>query len=106
MAFDVGSGFSTLDCESSANEPDRIENAAYMIVVRAILCADPLGDIYHSEASFIQMRKTIHSTIVEQMVFPLVVALPPAPVNAALLTADARFFESLFGHLFQTIRNT
>ena len=27
-AFDVGSGFSTLDCESSANEPDRIENAA------------------------------------------------------------------------------
>ena len=51
------------------------------------------------------MRKTIRSAFVERMVFLLVKARPQALMNAALLAAAARFFELLFGHLFQSIRN-
>lgn len=42
--FDTGSGVvRVFDCETLANEPERLENAAYMIVVRAVFSADPLG---------------------------------------------------------------
>ena len=40
--FDNGSGVRVFDCETLANEPERLENAAYMIVVRAVFSADPL----------------------------------------------------------------
>ena len=41
--FDTGSGVvRVFDCETLANEPERLENAAYMIVVRAVFSADPL----------------------------------------------------------------
>ncbi len=42
--FDTGSGVvRAFDCETLANEPERLENAAYTIVVRAVFSADPLG---------------------------------------------------------------
>ncbi len=41
--FDNGSGVRVFDCETLVNEPERLENAAYMIVVRAVFSADPLG---------------------------------------------------------------
>ena len=63
------------------------------------------GIILASNASVIQMRKTIHSASTERMVFLLVEALPQAPMNAVLRAAAARFFESLFDHLFQSTRN-
>ena len=34
--FDNGNGVRTFDCETLAKEPERVENAAYMIVVRAV----------------------------------------------------------------------
>lgn len=34
--FDNGNGIRTFDCETLAKEPERVENAAYMIVVRAV----------------------------------------------------------------------
>ena len=34
--FDNGSGIRTFDCETLAKEPERVENAAYMLVVRAV----------------------------------------------------------------------
>ena len=41
--FDTGSGIvRVFDCETLAKEPERLENAAYMIVVRAVFSADPL----------------------------------------------------------------
>ena len=41
--FDTGSGVvRVFDCETLANEPERLENTAYMIVVRAVFSADPL----------------------------------------------------------------
>ena len=46
-------------------------------------------------ASVYTNAKTIHSTLVEQMVFLLVKALPQALMNAALRVAAARFWGSL-----------
>lgn len=50
-AFDNGNGIRAFDCETLANEPERLENAAYMIVVRAIFSADPLGAAIQEEVS-------------------------------------------------------
>ena len=41
--FDNGSGVSVFSCETLAKEPERLKNAAYMIVIRAVFSADPLG---------------------------------------------------------------
>lgn len=41
--FDNGSGVRVFDRETLANEPERLENATYMIVIRAVFSADPLG---------------------------------------------------------------
>ena len=51
-----------------------------------------------SNASVLQMRKTIHSAFTERMVFLLVEALPQALMNADLQSAAARFWESLLYH--------
>ena len=40
--FDNGSGVRVFDCETLAHEPEILESAAYMIVVRAVFSADPL----------------------------------------------------------------
>ena len=71
----------------------------------ACYACNQFGIILASNASVIQMRKTIHSASTERMVFLLVEALPQAPMNAVLRAAAARFFESLFDHLFQSTRN-
>lgn len=49
--FDNGSGVRVFDCETLAKEPERLENAAYMIVVRAVFSADPLGAAIQEEVS-------------------------------------------------------
>ena len=49
--FDNGSGVRVFDCETLANEPERLENAAYMVVVRAVFSADPLGATIQEEVS-------------------------------------------------------
>lgn len=49
--FDNGSGVRVFDCETLAKEPERPENAAYMIVVRAVFSADPLGAAIQEEVS-------------------------------------------------------
>lgn len=49
--FDNGSGVRVFDCKTLANEPERLENAAYMIVVRAVFSADPLGATIQEEVS-------------------------------------------------------
>ena len=49
--FDNGAGVRAFDCETLAAEPERLQNAAYMIVVRAVFSQDPLGVTEQSEAS-------------------------------------------------------
>lgn len=49
--FDNGSGVRVFDCETLVSEPERLEKAAYMIVVRAIFSADPLGAAGQEEVS-------------------------------------------------------
>lgn len=49
--FDSGSGIRAFDCETLSEEPERIENAEYMIVVRAIFSTNPLGTENQSETS-------------------------------------------------------
>lgn len=48
--FDNGSGIRVFDCETLANEPERLENATYMIVIRAVFSADPLSATNQGEA--------------------------------------------------------
>lgn len=48
--FDNGAGVRAFDCETLAAEPERLQNAAYMIVVRADFSRDPLGVTEQSEA--------------------------------------------------------
>jgi hypothetical protein len=97
-------------------EPQQAENPHFHFrrnegfrVWRAISIAcysyTQFGIILASNAPVIQMRKTIHSASTERMVFLLVEALPQALMNAVLRAAAARFFESLFDHLFQSTRN-
>lgn len=49
--FDNGSGVSVFSCETLAKEPERLKNAAYMIVIRAVFSADPLGATIQEEVS-------------------------------------------------------
>lgn len=62
--FDNGSGIRTFDCETLVNEPERVENAAYMIVVRAIFSEDPLGVTNHGEASLPTEILTLNDVII------------------------------------------
>ena len=63
-AFDDGSGIRTFGCETLVNEPDRIEDAGYMIVVRAVFSEDPLGVTSHSETSFPTEVLTLNDVII------------------------------------------
>ena len=62
--FDNGSGIRAYDCNTLVNEPERIKDAAYMIVVRAIFSEDPLGVTSHSEASFPTEVLTLNDVII------------------------------------------
>lgn len=62
--FDNGSGIRVFDCETLVNEPERVENAAYMIVVRAVFSEDPLGVTNHSEASLPTEVLTLNDVII------------------------------------------
>lgn len=63
-AFDDGSGIRTFGCETLVNEPDRIKDAGYMIVVRAVFSEDPLGVTNHGEASFPTEVLTLNDVII------------------------------------------
>ena len=63
-AFDDGSGIRAFDCETLVNEPERIKDAGYMIVVRAVFSEDPLGVTSHSEASFPTEVLTLNDVII------------------------------------------
>ena len=62
--FDNGSGIRAFDCETLVNEPDRIKEAGYMIVVRAVFSEDPLGATNHGEASFPTEVLTLNDVII------------------------------------------
>ena len=62
--FDNGSGVRVFDCETLANEPERLESAAYMIVVRAVFSADPLGATNQGEASLTTEVLTLNDVII------------------------------------------
>ena len=62
--FDNGSGIRAYDCQTLVNEPERIKDAAYMIVVRAVFSEDPLGVTSHSEASFPTEVLTLNDVII------------------------------------------
>ena len=62
--FDNGSGIRTYDCKTLVNEPERLKDAAYMIVVRAVFSEDPLGVTSHSEASFPTEVLTLNDVII------------------------------------------
>ena len=62
--FDNGNGIRTFDCETLINEPERVENAAYMILVRAVFSEDPLGVTVHGEASFPTEVLTLNDVII------------------------------------------
>lgn len=62
--FDNGSGIRAYDCKTLVNEPERIKDAAYMIVVRAVFSEDPLGVTSHSEASFPTEVLTLNDVII------------------------------------------
>ena len=62
--FDNGSGIRAFDCETLVNEPERIKDAGYMIVVRAVFSEDPLGVTSHSEASFPTEVLTLNDVII------------------------------------------
>ena len=62
--FDNGSGIRAYDCNTLVNEPERIKDAAYMIVVRAVFSEDPLGVTSHSEASFPTEVLTLNDVII------------------------------------------
>lgn len=62
--FDNGSGIRAYDCKTLVNEPERIKEAAYMIVVRAVFSEDPLGVTSHSEASFPTEVLTLNDVII------------------------------------------
>ena len=62
--FDNGSGIRAYDCKTLVNEPERIKEAAYMIVVRAVFSEDPLGVTSHSETSFPTEVLTLNDVII------------------------------------------
>ena len=62
--FDNGSGIRAYDCKTLVNEPERIKEAAYMIVVRAVFSEDPLGVTSHGEASFPTEVLTLNDVII------------------------------------------
>ena len=62
--FDNGSGIRAFDCETLVNEPERIKDAGYMIVVRAVFSEDPLGVTSHSEASFPTEVLTLNDVLI------------------------------------------
>lgn len=62
--FDNGNGVRTFDCATLVNEPERVENAAYMILVRAVFSEDPLGVTDHGEASFPTEVLTLNDVII------------------------------------------
>lgn len=64
MAFDCGNGVRNFDTKTLTAEPERLENAAYMIVVRAVFSADPLGVTNHGEASLPTEVLTLNDVIV------------------------------------------
>lgn len=44
MAFDSGNGVRAFDCQTLESEPERLENADYMIVIRACFSSDQLDN--------------------------------------------------------------
>lgn len=50
MAFDTGNGVRVFDCETLIAEPERLQNADNMIVIRAVFSSDPLGVTGDDEA--------------------------------------------------------
>ena len=62
--FDNGSGIRAYDCQTLVNEPERIKDAAYMIVVRAVFSEDPLGVTSHGEASLPTEVLTLNDVII------------------------------------------
>ena len=62
--FDNGNGIRTFDCETLINEPERVENAAYIILVRAVFSEDPLGVTVHGKASFPTEVLTLNDVII------------------------------------------
>lgn len=51
MAFDEGKGVRAFDCESLVKEPERLENAGQMIVVRAVFREEAVGVVKEEAAS-------------------------------------------------------
>src|SRR5699024_7144819 len=48
-AFDTGNGVRVFDCETLIAEPERLKNASYMIVIRAVFGTDSLNVSDYSE---------------------------------------------------------
>lgn len=53
-----------VEVKLTSNEPERLKDAAYMIVVRAVFSEDPLGVTSHSEASFPTEVLTLNDVII------------------------------------------
>jgi len=64
--FDSGSGVRAFDCDTLASEPERLRDAEYMIVVRAVFSDDPLSVTQHAAEA---------SLPVEVLTLPEVIAL-------------------------------
>lgn len=62
--FDTGSGIRAFDCETLANEPERLENASHMLVVRAIFSEDPLGVVMQEIVSFPKEILSLNDVII------------------------------------------
>ena len=62
--FDIGNGIRAFDCETLANEPERLENASYMIVVRAVFSEDSLGVAMQEIVSFPKEVLTLNDVII------------------------------------------
>lgn len=62
--FDCGNGVRTFDSETLIAEPERIETAEYMIVVRAVFSEDPLGVTNQGETAFPVEVLTLNDVII------------------------------------------
>ena len=51
VAFDCGNGVRVYDCETLVDQPDRLKNAEYMIVIRAVFSDEPIEPTEESEVS-------------------------------------------------------
>ena len=51
MAFDLGNGVRVFDCETLIAEPERLQNADYMLVIRAVFSNTSPDAVNHAEVS-------------------------------------------------------